>query len=117
MTKFDDFLASYPEYVGTCALDALRAAQYGRLDAQRHVYLDYTGGGLYAMSQIREHQAVLNGQVFGNPHSASLCSTASTDLVERTRRAVLKYFNAPPDQYTAVFTQNATGALKLAGEA
>ena len=27
------------------------------------------------------------------------------------------YFNAPPDEYTAVFTANATGALKLVGEA
>ena len=57
------------------------------------------------------------GHVFGNPHSASPCSTATTELVEDTRRAILDYFNAPPDEYTAVFTPNATGALKLAGEA
>jgi selenocysteine lyase/cysteine desulfurase len=36
--------------------------------------------------------------------------------VEEARRAVLRYFNAPPDEYTAVFTSNATGALKLVGE-
>ena len=101
----------------TDALDRLRASDYSRLDAERHVYLDYTGGSLYGASQVRDHQALLTDRVFGNPHSASLCSTATTDLVEQTRRAVLKYFNAPPDQYTAVFTANATGALKLAGEA
>jgi molybdenum cofactor sulfurtransferase len=110
------FLATHPGYATTQLLDTLRASEYGRLDAQRHVYLDYTGGSLYAASQIREHEALLNGQVFGNPHAASPCSTTTTNLVEQTRRAVLEYFNAPRDQYTAVFTLNATGALKLAGE-
>jgi selenocysteine lyase/cysteine desulfurase len=38
-----------------------------------------------------------------------------TALVERTRRAVLAWFNGE-DDYTAVFTTNATGALKLVGE-
>ena len=114
---FARFLAAHPEYAATDALDRLRASEYGRLDVERHIYLDYTGGGLYGASQIREHQALLTDRVFGNPHSASICSTATTDLVEQTRRAVLKYFNAPPDEYTAVFTANATGALKLVGEA
>src|SRR5439155_25978378 len=98
-------------------LDDLRGREFSRIDAGRHVYLDYTGAGLYAASQLREHSAMLDRGVFGNPHSASLCSTATTDLVEQTRRAVLEYFNAPRDEYTAVFTANATGALKLAGEA
>jgi molybdenum cofactor sulfurtransferase len=110
------FLATHPGYATTQLLDTLRASEYSRLDAQRHVYLDYTGGSLYAASQIREHEALLTGQVFGNPHAASPCSTTTTHLVEQTRRAVLEYFNAPRDQYTAVFTLNATGALKLAGE-
>jgi molybdenum cofactor sulfurtransferase len=110
------FLSEHPGYATTDAVDALRASEYSRLDAGGHVYLDYTGGSLYAASQIREHVALLNGEVFGNPHAASLSSTATTGLVERTRRAVLEYFNAPRDQYTAVFTPNATGALKLAGE-
>jgi selenocysteine lyase/cysteine desulfurase len=54
--------------------------------------------------------------VFGNPHSKNLTSLAMTTLVERTRDAVLQYFNASPDEYLAIFTQNATGALKLIGE-
>jgi selenocysteine lyase/cysteine desulfurase len=79
------------------------------------VYLDYTGGSLYAESQIRRHVELLSGSVLGNPHSASVTSMATTDLVERARRAVLDWFNAG-DQYTAVFTLNATGALKHVGE-
>ena len=111
------FLAEHPEYSTTTRLDELRQSEYGRLDANRHVYLDYTGGGLYAASQLREHAAMLDSHVFGNPHSASPCSSATTDLVEETRRAILDYFHAPRGDYTAVFTTNATGALKLVGEA
>jgi selenocysteine lyase/cysteine desulfurase len=39
-----------------------------------------------------------------------------TDHVERTRRHVLRFFNASPEDYILVFTQNATAALKLIGE-
>jgi selenocysteine lyase/cysteine desulfurase len=109
------FLDSHPAYSGTGALDDLRAAEYGRLDAQGTVYLDYTGGGLHADSQVREHAALLSQQVFGNPHSASPTSTAMTDAVEKARAAVLDYFHGT-GKYTAVFTLNASGALKLVGE-
>ena len=110
-----DFLERYPEYHSTSHLDALRAAEYRRLDDGRHVYLDYTGGSLYAESQVRKHAALLAGAVLGNPHSASGTSTATTGLVEGARRAVLDWFNAG-DAYTAIFTLNATGALKHVAE-
>jgi selenocysteine lyase/cysteine desulfurase len=110
------FLQAYPEYLTTKKLDGLRASEYSRLDAQGHVYLDYTGGGLYAECQIRDHLALMGGQVYGNPHSRNLTSLAMGELVEKTRAEVLRYFNASPDEYMAVFTQNATGALKLLAE-
>ena len=97
-------------------VDELRASEYGRLDRLRHVYLDYTGAGLYAESQLRSHLALLNENVFGNPHSMNPTSAATTGLVERTRQAVLSYFRASPDEYDAIFTLNASGALKLIGE-
>ncbi|MFO7167911.1 MAG: aminotransferase class V-fold PLP-dependent enzyme [Chloroflexota bacterium] len=112
-----DFRRRYPEYAHTAKLDRLRATEYARLDRQGHVYLDYTGGALYAESQLRDHQALLNDQVFGNPHSKNLTSLAMTELVERAREYVLRYFNADPDEYLAIFTPNATGALRLVGEA
>ncbi|MCB0164876.1 MAG: aminotransferase class V-fold PLP-dependent enzyme, partial [Anaerolineae bacterium] len=80
-------------------------------------YLDYTGGGLYAASQLRQHMALLENNVLGNPHSANPTSLAMTDLVEAARHYVLAYFNASPDEYIAIFTANASGALKLVGEA
>ncbi len=98
-------------------MDTLRAREYSRLDDQDHVYLDYTGGGLYAESQISAHMAMLRTGVFGNPHSGNPTSLAMTERVERAREYILEYFNAAPDEYTIVFTQNASGALKLVGEA
>ena len=117
--------AAYVEFLR--ALSRLRGRRYistrcaprstRRLDEQRHIYLDYTGGGLYAESQVRAaRRAARRRSVFGNPHSASPSSSATTALVERTRRAVLELVQRRAGDYTAVFTANATGALKLVGE-
>jgi selenocysteine lyase/cysteine desulfurase len=115
-TAFAAFRRAYPTYELTRKLDELRAREYSRLDRQGHVYLDYTGGVLYAECQLRDHMALLAGGIFGNPHSKNLTSMAMTRLVEQTRDYVLHYFNASPDEYMVIFTQNATGALKLVGE-
>ena len=112
---YAEFLARYPEYRSTFHLDALRAVEYGRLDEHGQIYLDYTGAGLHAASQVRLHADLLNTQALGNPHSASPSSSRTTELVEGARRAVLEWFGAAGD-YTAVFTANATGALKHVGE-
>ncbi len=110
------FCQRYPTFEQTRLLDRLRAEEYGRLDRTGNVYLDYTGGGLYAESQLREHFALLSENVFGNPHSHNPTSMAMTERVEQARRAVLDYFNASPSEYTAIFTPNASGALKHVGE-
>ena len=102
-------------YASTRRLDDLRQHDYARLAEQGVAYLDYTGAGLFATSQLRDHTALIGRQILGNPHSASLTSSSSTALVEATRRAVLSYFNAG-DAYTAIFTANASAALKLVGE-
>lgn len=113
---FEAFVKAYPAYCNTWVLDELRATEYGRLDRQGHVYLDYTGGSLYAVSQLRQHIEQLGENVFGNPHSNNPTSQAMTQRVEHARAYVLEYFNASPDDYFAIFTPNATGALKHAGE-
>jgi selenocysteine lyase/cysteine desulfurase len=111
------FLSAYPGYRGTLLLDRLRATEYSYLDEGGHVYLDYTGAGLPAQAQLRAHAERMRGGCFGNPHSQSPTSAASTELVERARLAVLAYFNAASDEYVAIFTPNATGACRLVGEA
>ena len=96
--------------------EALRAKEFSRLDENGHVYLDYTGSGLYAASQLRQHDAFLEHHVLGNPHSESPASAAATEVVEGTRRRVLDFFKADPAEYEVVFTSNASASLKLVGE-
>jgi selenocysteine lyase/cysteine desulfurase len=111
------FLAAYPGYPSTVLLDRLRETEYSYLDADRHVYLDYSGAGLPAQAQLSAHSERIRARCFGNPHSENPTSAVSTELVERTRLAVLAHFNASPQEYAAIFTANATGACRLVGEA
>jgi molybdenum cofactor sulfurtransferase len=113
---FARFLAAYPEYERTGAIDDLRARDFARLEARGHVYLDYTGSGLYGESQVRRHAELLTAEVLGNPHSANPTSELATGLVERARDRVLSHFNAAPDDYHVIFTANASQALKLVAE-
>lgn len=94
----------------------LRSSEFGRLDSAGHVYLDYTGSGLYPNSALRHHDKLLQTQVLGNPHSSNPTSRRSTSLVDATRANVLRFFNADPKKYCVIFTPNATGAIKLVGE-
>ena len=111
------FLERFPAYKQTSLLDDLRRSDYERLDRQGHVYLDFTGGGLYSSEQLRQHMEFLQESVLGNPHSSNPTSALSTALVGRARESILAFFNARPEEYAVVLTQNATGALKLVGEA
>ena len=113
----DAFLAAHPGYRQTTALDRLRAAEYARLDDQGEIYLDYAGGSLYAASQVEEHLSLLRRAVYGNPHSVNPTSAASTALAEQARDEVLRFFGADEAEYACIFTANASGALRLVGEA
>lgn len=88
--------------------------EFSRLKRTNNTYLDYTGGNLYAQSQLDKHHALLADNVFGNPHSTNPTSVLATELVEASRQKVLDFFNAK--DYYCVFTQNASGALKIVGE-
>ena len=94
--------------------EILRNVEYKRLDNNKQVYLDFTGGNLYAKSQILEHQDLLINNILGNPHSTNPTSQLATKLVEEARKKVIEYFNA--EDYYCIFTQNASAALKIVGE-
>ncbi len=113
---YADFLRRHPGYAAGGALDAARRHDFARLERSGDVYLDYTGGGLYAESHVRAHAALLTAHVFGNPHSTNPSSTATTALADSTRRAILRHFGADPAEYVAIFTPNASGALRLVAE-
>ena len=53
------FLAAHPRFGETALVDELRATDYARLDESGDVYLDYTGGSLYAASQLDEHMRMM----------------------------------------------------------
>ncbi len=113
---YRQFIEKFSAFTRTQVLDELRQTDFTRLDAHGHIYLDYTGGGLYAESHIRRHADWLIGGVFGNPHSSNPTSKAMTEWVEKTRRHILDFFRADPTEYVAIFTANASGACKIVGE-
>nr|ANM86859.1 molybdenum cofactor sulfurase [Stygiella incarcerata] len=80
------------------------------------VYLDYTGSGLYTLSQLDAYFEDLRQHVYGNTHSRSPSSSRTEDRVDEARKLILEFFNADPSEYTVIFTSGATAALKLVGE-
>jgi selenocysteine lyase/cysteine desulfurase len=111
------FSEAYPAFHTTRALDDLRAREYPLLDGLGHVYLDYTAANLTPLSLVERHLALLRDHVLGNPHSTNPASVLTTGLIDQARRSVLEFFNADSGEYEAIFTANATQALKLVGEA
>ncbi|WP_129772264.1 aminotransferase class V-fold PLP-dependent enzyme [Streptomyces sp. L-9-10] len=95
----------------------LRAAEFGYLDERAQVYLDHAGAGLPPRSLVRAHAGRVAQECFGNPHSQNPTSGRSGALLAEARSAVLRHFGADSAEYAAVFTANATGALRLVGEA
>jgi hypothetical protein len=105
------FAARFPEFDPDDRFATLRRLEYGRLDADDQVYLDYTGGGLHAASQLDAHIDLLRKAVLGNPHSNNPTSLAATALVERTRDQVCDFRARAVSRLRALWTD---GAPRLA---
>ncbi|MEO8413252.1 MAG: aminotransferase class V-fold PLP-dependent enzyme [Ginsengibacter sp.] len=103
-----------PETGNDFFFNRLRRNEYARLDASGHVYLDFTGGNIYPESLVNKHHQYLRKAVYGNPHSTNPTSLLSEKMVNEARESVLDFFNAP--DYYCIFTNNASGALKIVGE-
>jgi selenocysteine lyase/cysteine desulfurase len=95
---------------------ALRAREFGRLDAHGHAYLDHAATALYGASQLRGHHALLADGVFGNPHSESRPSRDAAAVVDAARRQVLAWFGVDDASHAVCFTVNASAAIKLVAE-
>ncbi len=89
------FERRYPAYAGTAVLDGMRARDYTRLDATGHVYLDYTGGGLYAESQLARHRDLLAGAVFVARHLQAAAPVRGRRLERRPGPAAGSLFAFP----------------------
>lgn len=96
--------------------EALRSAEFGRLDALGQAYLDFAASGLYARSQLQDYFELLSSGIFGNPHSDHRPSRLSSELIENARAAVLDHFGFEESTHTVCFTANTTAAAKLVGE-
>src|SRR4051794_30650186 len=72
------FSTRFPAFDPDGCFAALRRREYGRLDTAGQLYLDYTGGGLHAASQIDAHLQLMHETVLGNPHSNNPTSQAAT---------------------------------------
>lgn len=94
----------------------LRRREFSRLDRNGEAYLDYTGSALYAERQIRAYSSLLRRGIFGNPHSESNPSRASTEIIDKAREQLLDFLDAPPEEYVVCFTANASAAVKLVAE-
>src|ERR1043165_8997024 len=109
-------LAPLPDGPDEADFAALRAREFARLDAQGLAYLDYAATALYGASQLRAHHALLADAVFGNPHSESGPSRASSAVIDRARRQVLAWFEVDESTHDVCFTANASAAIKLVAE-
>ncbi|NYH80643.1 selenocysteine lyase/cysteine desulfurase [Actinopolyspora biskrensis] len=98
-------------------MDAIRASEFPYLDESGQAYLDYTGAALPPLSLTRAHCDRLSHRVWGNPHSRSPASQASTERIEQARTEVLQFCGADPATYEVIFTPNTTGAIRLVAEA
>lgn len=98
-------------------IDRLRAREFARLDATACVYLDYAGAALYPGSLVRRDARRLARRIMGNPHSGSLPSQASTEVIDAARALTLELLDADPRLYDVVFTANASAALRIVAEA
>ncbi|HXH90098.1 MAG TPA: aminotransferase class V-fold PLP-dependent enzyme, partial [Thermoanaerobaculia bacterium] len=98
------------------SFEALRAREFSRLDVQDLAYLDYAGSALYGESQLRAHHALLSEGVFGNPHSDSGPSHASTEIIDTARRRVLQFLDVDESTHDVCFTANTSAAIKLVAE-
>ncbi len=78
----------------------------------RTIYLDATGSAVYARSTLDAVFADLVSNTYSNPHSCP----KTRQKVDAARKATLRHFNAPEEDYAVVFTSGATAALKLVAE-
>jgi len=106
---FSEFLKEYPGYVNQ-TLDEIRKTEFPSLNG---VYADWTGAGLPANSLLEKHLRFLQRNTLGNPHSHHHPSTKTMEKIMQTRKAILSFLNASPEEYEVIFTTGATGAILI----
>jgi molybdenum cofactor sulfurtransferase len=106
----------YAYHLPACAWARFREREFGYLSPDE-AFVDYTGSALYTRSQVDAQAADLRSNLYCNAHSTSPCSIATDRAIEATRARILRFFNAPPGEYSVIFTSGTTGALHLLADA
>lgn len=92
----------------------LRQTQFSHL--KDVCYLDYTGAGVYAQSQINKVSDQLKTAVFSHPHGSSVLSNLCVAEMDQMRERILHYLDTDSDQYYVIFTSGATSAIRTVSE-
>ena len=80
------------------------------------IYLDYTGAGRFTENQLNRAHELITDRLYCNPHSQSICSQNSEEMINLVKNKVLDLFNVTSDEYSVIFTSGATGALKIVAD-
>ncbi|RPA82468.1 PLP-dependent transferase [Ascobolus immersus RN42] len=95
-------------------MEEIRKKEYPHMKGS--IYLDHAGTTIYSRTLIDTYHSSLSTNLYGNPHSSNPSSALSSKAIAKTRKQVLAFFNADPEEYDIVFTSNATQALKLVAD-
>lgn len=90
-------------------IEDLAAAHGFPVRSSSHVYLDFAGAALVSAHHSSHAEALLRKVPLGNPHTSHAVRVLHTQV----RLQVLRYFNASPDDYSVIFTANATSAIRI----
>ncbi|KAJ9079514.1 hypothetical protein DSO57_1034702 [Entomophthora muscae] len=82
----------------------------------KQVYLDNSANSLYPEGLVEAIMLDLKTNIYSNPHSHSPSANKTQQKVEEVRNQVLDFFEADHEEYTVIFTQNATKALQIVAE-
>ncbi|KAJ9113691.1 hypothetical protein QFC22_006000 [Naganishia vaughanmartiniae] len=109
-----DFYRAFPEYKATEATTGrILAKEYALLLVGQETYADYGGGGQPMLSVLKGANRFLQTHIMGNPHSSNESSSRSSHFESLARRSALRFLGADPEQYTLIWTANASAALGL----
>eukprot|EP00922_Rhytidocystis_sp_ex-Travisia-forbesii_P065422 GHVS01097216.1.p1 GENE.GHVS01097216.1~~GHVS01097216.1.p1 ORF type:complete len:831 (+),score=59.16 GHVS01097216.1:179-2671(+) len=113
-SRYSHFMNYYAPIGYLKDVEEVAARELTRFSGQS--YLDYTGSGVYQASQVMGRCADLLANGYGNAHSRNPSADLTDSRLTESRTMVLRFFNAPPEDFSTVFTSGATGALKMVGE-
>jgi hypothetical protein len=120
-TAFDNFKEVYVRYDETEEVDHLRAEEYYHFAERDHVCLDYSGFGLFSLSQQFTEQASSSSFRLAYVSTNLLVHTLYGMAAEGTlefdiQRRIMKYMNISESDYIMVFTTSRSSAYKILAE-